>query len=105
MHSQSLSQVPLFAIPWMVAHQALLSMGFPRQEYWGGLPFPSLGILLTRDPTHVSYIGRRILYHCATWEAPATSCAVVELADEDRYARNQTEPFSLGSNTGSFLLS
>ena len=27
--------------PWTVAYQALLSMGFPRQEYWSGLPFPS----------------------------------------------------------------
>ena len=31
--------------PWTVAHQALLSMGFPRQEYWSGLPFPSPGDL------------------------------------------------------------
>jgi len=38
---QSLSRVPLFATPWNVAHQALLSMGFSRQEYWSGLPFPS----------------------------------------------------------------
>ena len=30
---------------WTVAHQALLSMGFPRQEHWGGLPFPSPGHL------------------------------------------------------------
>ena len=29
------------AAPWTVACQALLSMGFPRQEYWSGLPFPS----------------------------------------------------------------
>ena len=29
------------AIPWTVAHQAPQSMGFPRQEYWGGVPFPS----------------------------------------------------------------
>ena len=28
-------------IPWAVAFQAPLSMGFPRQEYWSGLPFPS----------------------------------------------------------------
>ena len=97
-HAQSLSRVPLFAIPRMVARHAPLSMGFPRQEYWSGLPFPSLRVFLTRDPTHVSCIGRRILYHCATWEAPATSCAVVELADEDRCARNQTKP-SLGSYT------
>ena len=33
--------VQLFVTPWTVAHQALLSMGFPRQEYWSGLPFPS----------------------------------------------------------------
>jgi len=30
-----------FATPWTAAHQAPLSMGFPRQEYWSGLPFPS----------------------------------------------------------------
>ena len=34
-----------FATPWTVACQAPLSMGFPRQEYWSGLPFPSLGDL------------------------------------------------------------
>ena len=32
-----------FVTPWTVAHQASLSMGFSRQEYWGGLPFPSPG--------------------------------------------------------------
>ena len=31
--------------PWTVARQAPLSMGFSRQEYWSGLPFPSLGDL------------------------------------------------------------
>ena len=40
-----LSRVELFAIPWTVAHQAPLSMGFSRQEYWSGLPFPSPGNL------------------------------------------------------------
>jgi len=30
-----------FVTPWTVAYQALLSMAFSRQEYWGGLPFPS----------------------------------------------------------------
>ena len=29
--------------PWTTAHQALLSTGFPRQEYWSGLPFPFPG--------------------------------------------------------------
>jgi len=33
------------ATPWSIAHQAPLSMGFSRQEYWSGLPFPSPGDL------------------------------------------------------------
>ena len=42
---KSLSRVRLFATPWTVTHQAPLSMGFSRQEYWTGLPFPSPGSL------------------------------------------------------------
>ena len=42
---KSLSRVWLFATPWTVAHQASLSMGFSRQEYWSGVPFPSPGDL------------------------------------------------------------
>ena len=45
MHAQLLSRVWLFEIPWTVARQAPLSMGFPRQEYWSGLPFPPPGDL------------------------------------------------------------
>ena len=41
----SLSRVRLFVTPWNVAHQAPPSMGFSRQEYWSGLPFPSPGHL------------------------------------------------------------
>ena len=51
-----------FATPWTIAHQASLSMGFPRQGYWSGLTF------LPRDWTHVFCIDRQILYHWATWE-------------------------------------
>ena len=40
-----LSGVQLFTTPWTVAHQAHPSMGFSRQEYWSGLPFPSPGDL------------------------------------------------------------
>ena len=36
-----LSRVQLFATAWTVAHQAPPSMGFSRQEYWSGVPFPS----------------------------------------------------------------
>ena len=39
------SHVQLFATPWTVALQAPLSVGFPRQEYWSGLPFPFSGDL------------------------------------------------------------
>ena len=35
------SRVRLSVTPWTMAHQAPLSMGFSRQEYWSGLPFPS----------------------------------------------------------------
>ena len=41
-----LNPVQLFATLWTVAHQALLSMDFSRQEYWSELPFPSSGDLL-----------------------------------------------------------
>ena len=43
-----LSHVQLFVTPWTVAHQAPLSMGFPRQECWSRLPFPSPEIFLTQ---------------------------------------------------------
>ena len=39
---KSLSRVQLFATPWTAAYQAPSSMGFSRQEYWSGLPLPSL---------------------------------------------------------------
>ena len=42
---KSLSRVRLFVIPWTVDYQAPLSMGFSRQEYWSGLPFPCPGDL------------------------------------------------------------
>ena len=40
-----LSRVQLFATLWTEAHQAPLSVGFSRQEYWSGLPFPPPGDL------------------------------------------------------------
>ena len=42
---KSLSHVRLFATTWTVAYQASPSMGFSRQEYQSGLPFPSPGDL------------------------------------------------------------
>ena len=42
---QSLCHVQSFFTPWTIAQQDPLSMGFPRQEYWSGSPFPSPGNL------------------------------------------------------------
>ena len=50
-----LSCVRLYATPGTLAHQPPLFMGFPMQEYWGGLSFPSPGDLpQPRDQTRVS---------------------------------------------------
>ena len=56
---KSLSRVRLFATPWTTAHQAPPSMGFSRQEYWSGLPFPPLG-----DLPHTG-----IKHECPAWQA------------------------------------
>ena len=45
---KSLSRVRLFATLWIITYQASQYMGFSRQEFWSGLPFPSPGDLL--DP-------------------------------------------------------
>ena len=58
---QSLSHVLIFATPGTIAHQAPLYMGFSRQEYWSGLPFPSPGDL--PDP--------RIKPSSPAWQADA----------------------------------
>ena len=51
MKAKSLSHVQLFATPWTIAYQALPSMGFSRQEYWNGLPFPSPGDSVVKNPS------------------------------------------------------
>ena len=54
MCAQSLSRVQLFVTPWAVAPRALLSMGFSRQEYWSGVPFPPAGDPSTSGIEHMS---------------------------------------------------
>jgi len=60
---------PTFGDP-LVAHQASLSMGFSRQEYWNSLPFPIPGDLPDPgiEPVFPALAGR-FFYHCVTWEA------------------------------------
>ena len=57
-----------YVTPWTIAHQAPLFMGFPRQEYWSGLPFPSPGE--SSWPRDGTCIDRWILYSWATRETP-----------------------------------
>ena len=58
-----------FVSPWTVAHQSSLSVGFPRQGYWSGLPFPFQGgSSWPTDQICISWTDRQILYHWATRE-------------------------------------
>ena len=59
---ESLSRVQLFVTPCTVASQAPLSMEFSRQEYWSGLPFPTLGVFLTQGSNPGLLHCRQILY-------------------------------------------
>ena len=55
--------MPDLATPWTVACPALLSLGFSRQEYWSGFPFPSPGDLPDEGLNLGLLHGRQILYH------------------------------------------
>ena len=58
--------------PWTMAHQVPLSMGFPRQEYWSGLPFPTPGDLPDPGIKHAYFtsppLPGRFFTTRATWE-------------------------------------
>jgi len=73
-HARVLNLVQLFATPWIVTHQTLLSMEFSRQEYWSGPPLATPGDLPNPGIEPMSLASpamQAILYHCATWEAPS----------------------------------
>ena len=75
---QSLSHVWFFGTAWTVARQSLLSMGFFRQEYWSGLPFPHPGDLpkpgIALAFPASSCIGRRILLPPSHLGSPIVTC-------------------------------
>ena len=64
-----------FATPWTVACQAPLSMVFPRQEHWSGLPFSSQGIFPTQGSNPCLLYWQAIFYHWATREAYTATAA------------------------------
>ena len=53
---KSFRRVRLFAIPWAAAYQAPLYMGFSRQEYWSGVPLPSL-LVIAKCPIKSEWVG------------------------------------------------
>ena len=77
-HAKSLSHVRLFVTPWTVAHQAPLSMGFSRQEYWSRLPCSPPGDLPDPVIKPASFmspgLASRFFTTSATWKG---SCSVV----------------------------
>ena len=80
------SHVQLFVTLWTVAHQAPLSLGFFRQEYWNGLPCPPPRDLL--DPGIELTSASPVLAHgfvttSATWEARTVGITILKEAGED----------------------
>ena len=85
--AQSLSRVQLFVAPWTVAHQVPLSMRFPRQKCWSGLPFPSPGIkpaspAWQEDFLPLSHLGSLIILQENVFKSNITSWIFKSLQDD-----------------------
>ena len=78
---KSLSRVRLFATPWTAAYQAPPSMGFSRQEYWSGVPSPSLNPSLPppKSIRTVNNIPLRTNEHFRKWEKILSGCCYQSL--------------------------
>ena len=79
MHAFRFSRAQLCATLWTVAHQAPLSMGFSRKEYWSGLPcHPPPGDIpypgIKAQSLLCLTLAGRFFTTSATWEAPHNSC-------------------------------
>ena len=72
-----LSPIRLFATPWTVAHQDPLSMGFPRQEYWSGLPCPLSGDLPNSGIEPMSLMSPATAGGFFTTEPPGKPCNII----------------------------
>ena len=78
---ESLSCVWFFATPWTVTRQAPLSLGFPRQEYWSGLPCPSPGDLPDPGTEPAPLLSPELAGGLFTaWEAPGPAWAARVIA-------------------------
>ena len=83
------SRVQLFATPWAIAHQAPVSLGFSRQEYWSGLPLPSPGDIPNPGIKPASLmspaLAGRFFTTSATWEAPFVQGTTYSYQDLNQY--------------------
>ena len=61
MKGKSFSRVRLLATSWTVVHQAPLSMGFSRQEYWSGVPLPSPSRIHNWTEMLINRLGKNLL--------------------------------------------
>ena len=78
-----LSCVWLFAIPWTVAHHALLSMGFSQQGYWSSMPYPTpRGSSQPKDQTHFLQ-----LLH---WQVEADSLSLAPPGSEVKWSQSRS---------------
>ena len=82
MCAKSLQSCPRpFATPWTAARQAPLAIGFSRQEYWNGLPFPPPGDLPgSGKPTCLMSpaLARGFFTTSTTWEAPSYNISITK---------------------------
>ena len=96
--------IRFFATPWTVAFQAPLSMGFFRQQYWSGLPFPSPGDLPNPGikPTSLTSpaMTSQFFTTSVSWEAHITNICVLVAQQCPTFATPQTvahqDPLSIG---------
>ena len=77
--SEVTRRVWLFTTQWTVANQPPPSMGFSRQEYWSGLPFPSPGDLLTQGLNPSLPHCRQMLYHLSHQGSPTLITSKLQL--------------------------
>ena len=72
---KSLNRVRLLATPWTVAYQALPSMGFPRQEYWSGVPLPSPDTKYKNtNKLHSSLLSRPLIIYLERLRNQGSNC-------------------------------
>ena len=74
-----------FLTPWTVAHQVPLTMGFPRQKYWRGLPFPSSGDLPNPGMKPASLASPELAGRFFTTESPGKSILILLMACQNQY--------------------